>query len=441
MKRPVLTSLVSKAATSVAKVAILRTHLRSAIAIALLVAGSLVQADECLDCVEIGKWRVNVGLGLGMRSNPLHLGDDTPLIVLPEISYYGERFFLKNLEMGFTLFENDRHQFNALITPGYDQMYFNRWDPFNFTAGGGFTAGGFVGIGSTPPSLAAGYQVNISGTQDSKNNPIGSESEPSGVQISQANAVYINDQYIALGEGRQMLFGVEGNPITVHIEEGVVDIRGVVTGDRIRLDGVQFTNPKDLESVGGADLEFDGSRNSNSILIDLEKGNLYRVTGESDVQAERQQIEADAVASRRMAGLAGFEYSYLTRYATFHFQALKDFTNVHHGHEVRAAVIFPWYIGEQKWALTLGGNYKSRDILDYYYGVGPRDTDMVDLFFTPTSSGVEKMVRLDWQFPLTEKWSLRAMTQYSRLPSSVHDSPLMSDKEVKSIFFGGIYHF
>src|SRR5690606_18939926 len=129
------------------------------------------------------------------------------------------------------------------------------------------------------------------------------------------------------------------------------------------------------------------------------------------------------------------------RYASLHFQALSDFTSVHDGHEMRAAVIFPWHIGEQKLALTLGANYKSREILDYYYGVGSRDTDIPELFFSPVSSGVEKMVRFDWQCPLSEKWSLRAMVQYSRLPSSIADSPLLSDEEVGSIFFGGIYHF
>jgi len=48
---------------------------------------------------------------------------------------------------------------------------------------------------------------------------------------------------------------------------------------------------------------------------------------------------------------------------------------------------------------------------------------------------------LDWQLPLSDHWSLRAMMQYSQLPDSVEASPLVSERGVGSAFFGGVYHF
>lgn len=404
-------------------------------------ANAFAQSDCVDDCVEVGAWRVNVGMGLGVRGNPLHGGEDIPLVLLPEVSYYGERFFLKNLEMGFTVFENDRHQFNALITPGYDQMYFNRWDPFNFSDAGGFTSGG----GFSAPIAANSYQVNISGPMSDAEGalPANPGMEPSGVYVPAAQSIVINNQPIDLSNGSQYLFGSEGNPIAVNIAGDIVSIVGVVQGDRIELAGVNVNSSEDVDGRGNAEVEFTGSQSgADRLLIDPAEGGRYRVTADAALQnSTAQKISADQVAHRKMAGLAGFEYSYVMGFASLHLQALSDFTSVHGGHELRAAVIFPWQIGEQKWALTLGGNYKSRHILDYYYGVGARDTDITELHFSPDSAGVEAMARLDWQLPLSDKWSLRAMLQYSALPNNIANSPLVSERGVGSVFFGGIYHF
>ncbi len=388
--------------------------------------------------MEVGDWRVNLGLGLGMRSNPLHGGEDNPLVLLPEVSYYGERFFLKNLEMGFTLFEDDRHQFSALITPGYDQMYFNRWDPFNFSDAGGFTSGG----GSVGPIASSSYQVNISGTMSAAGEgtvPVNPNFVASGVYVSAAQAISINERLIDLSNGDQYLFGTEGNPISVIVAGDLVSISGVAEGDRVELLGVNAGGPADISGRGGAEVAYSGgSGDADSLLISPDSEGRYRVT--ANASAGSAKVTTDQVAHRKMAGLAGFEYSYTFAYASLHFQALTDFTGVHDGHELRAAVILPWQVGEQKWAITFGGNYKSREILDYYYGVSARDTDIQDLYFAP-ASGLERMVRLDWQLPLSERWSLRAMMQYSQLPDSVEASPLVSERGVGSAFFGGVYHF
>lgn len=81
-------------------------------------AGTACQSPSD-DCVEVGKWRIGVALGAGVRTNPVIGKKDIPLVVLPEIHYQGERFFIQNLDFGAMLFENSRHQLNLLLTPGY----------------------------------------------------------------------------------------------------------------------------------------------------------------------------------------------------------------------------------------------------------------------------------------------------------------------------------
>ena len=102
-------------------------------------AGVSGDDDECKrpsqDCVAVGRWNFSVGLGAGVRTNPLVGGKDIPLVVIPQLSYYGKRFFIDNLDFGFTLAERGANTLNLIATPGYDRVYFYRSDLQNFFIG------------------------------------------------------------------------------------------------------------------------------------------------------------------------------------------------------------------------------------------------------------------------------------------------------------------
>jgi len=101
------------------------------------------------DCVSIGKLHLGLGLGIGTRSNPVDTMRDIPLVAVPQFSYYGKRFFLDNLDLGFTFYESDTHTFNLVATPGYDRVFFYQRDLQNFFVGG-------VGGGGGPTSASTG---------------------------------------------------------------------------------------------------------------------------------------------------------------------------------------------------------------------------------------------------------------------------------------------
>ena len=89
-------------------------------------------ADDCkgpsADCVAVGGWNVSVALGAGAMTNPLVGGKTIPLVVVPQFSYYGKRFFIDNLDLGLTLAETDGSTFNLVASPGYDRVFFYRSD-------------------------------------------------------------------------------------------------------------------------------------------------------------------------------------------------------------------------------------------------------------------------------------------------------------------------
>lgn len=127
-------------------------HLRlnpifSLVAIAMLWLPWRAQA-QCTsampECVVVGEWNINVALGAGMRTNPIAGRSDIPLVLIPEISYYGKRFFIESLEAGVTLIETEAHTMNLIATPGYDRVFFHRSDPQNL----------FVGLSTTELSFS-----------------------------------------------------------------------------------------------------------------------------------------------------------------------------------------------------------------------------------------------------------------------------------------------
>lgn len=75
-------------------------------------------------CIAVGEWDIRLGIGAGLRSNPLIDGDDLPIYLLPELRYYGERFFFDTYTGGFTFYETDAQFFNSVVTIGFDQIYF-----------------------------------------------------------------------------------------------------------------------------------------------------------------------------------------------------------------------------------------------------------------------------------------------------------------------------
>lgn len=83
------------------------------------------------ECTPVGEWDFTLSLGAGTRTNPVANNSDIPLVLVPQISYYGKRVFLENLELGFTLHEGRTHTFSVIATPGYDRVFFHRNDPQN----------------------------------------------------------------------------------------------------------------------------------------------------------------------------------------------------------------------------------------------------------------------------------------------------------------------
>ena len=139
-----------------------RVGAAAAAIVCLLVTTAAFAESECTastdECVAVGSWSFSVALGAGVRTNPVFNGRDIPLILVPQFSYYGKRFFIDNLDPGVTLFDGESNTLSLVASPGYDRVFFYRSDLQNFFV---FSATSFTGnnSGSTffvkPPPQSA----------------------------------------------------------------------------------------------------------------------------------------------------------------------------------------------------------------------------------------------------------------------------------------------
>ena len=100
--------------------------------------------------IEVDQWQLGVALGLGMKSNPLRGGDDIPLLVLPDISYYGERWFLDNFTLGYSVYQSERLVLSLITGANGEKAYFSFWHPTNFVT---LNSSEFVSAAEQGPSF------------------------------------------------------------------------------------------------------------------------------------------------------------------------------------------------------------------------------------------------------------------------------------------------
>jgi outer membrane protein len=131
-----------------------RVGAAAAAIVCLLVTTTAFAESECTastdECVAVGSWSFSVALGAGVRTNPVFGGRDIPLILVPQFSYYGKRFFIDNLDAGVTLFDGESNTLSLVASPGYDRVFFYRSDLQNFFV---FSPTSFTGGGSTANTL------------------------------------------------------------------------------------------------------------------------------------------------------------------------------------------------------------------------------------------------------------------------------------------------
>lgn len=161
--------------------------------------------------------------------------------------------------------------------------------------------------------------------------------------------------------------------------------------------------------------------------------------------AAKKELSIDDVAKRPWALDAGLQLDMFGEAWHSSVNYWHDVNGAYHGSHARVAASYHWDTSSGRWTLGSALHWKSRQLIDTYYGASAaewNDTALVG------QADLQPELSLQWQMELTERWSMMSLVRYRWLDLQVKDesgetlrSPLQQDSQVRSIFLGFSYRF
>lgn len=147
-----------------------------------------------------------------------------------------------------------------------------------------------------------------------------------------------------------------------------------------------------------------------------------------------------SLPERDFAINSGVEMLYLSRFGDLQAQLLTDVSGTHHGQSAWFSYSYPWITPTSEFSLTLGLEWKSSDLVDYYYGVR-RDERIDGRAQYSAGAGINRVIRFSASHALSERWRLVAVLEREQLSSAIRRSPIIERGSVSTAFVGLYYQF
>lgn len=146
------------------------------------------------------------------------------------------------------------------------------------------------------------------------------------------------------------------------------------------------------------------------------------------------------LADRDFALQSGMEFLYISPWGDVQAQLLSDVSSTHGGQEAWLSWSRPWYTRNNEFALTVGLEWKSADLVSYYYGVREEEAFPGRPAYA-AGSGSNLFIRFAARHALSQHWQLAAMVEREFLSSAISNSPIVADAAVDTFFAGLFYQF
>ncbi|MDC8831588.1 MipA/OmpV family protein [Alteromonas gilva] len=265
-------------------------------------------------CVEENSWQVGVALGLGARTNPLVDGDPIPLVVLPDIAWYGENSYFDNGELGYQWQLTPSLTSELFVAANTERAFFSFWHPANL-------------------------MLPLTGLQDS----------------------------------------------------------------------------------------------SVPAIVDPSTGGDHTVN-------QPLRISINDVSKRKWSADIGTRISWYKRHGIWSFSVAGDLLGVHNGYFASLRYQHLWQWGEWLVSANASLTYKSRQLINYYYGIDADDTIDNSLWYTAGHT-VQPGVGVLLSKTINKQWRWVGRVQLTALDDSMTDSPIVAKHFIASAFIGIGYQF
>ena len=96
-------------------------------------------------CIAPNSWKLGIAVGIGARTNPLVDGDPIPLVVLPDVAWYGENAYFDNGEAGYQWLLRSDITTELFVRANRERSYFAFWHPANIVLSVNTSAADVIG--------------------------------------------------------------------------------------------------------------------------------------------------------------------------------------------------------------------------------------------------------------------------------------------------------
>ena len=108
----------------------MRFHLRinTCLLLVLLSTNAIAQKQQHISTDELN---LSVSVGVGVITNPLYGADNIPLVVIPQVAYYGQNWFFDNGRLGYSFLQSKQHNVSFVSEINPESRFFIDWHPQN----------------------------------------------------------------------------------------------------------------------------------------------------------------------------------------------------------------------------------------------------------------------------------------------------------------------
>ena len=330
-------------------------------------------ADTFLD-----NWEVAVSAGYGQRTNPLINADDIDTFLNIDISWYGDRFFFDNGDIGYNLFFNDKLSINLLGQLSKEGVFFDNVFSQGISIGGA----GAIGSGVPDPMIMDPAQ-SVSPTVPS----------PEAVAREEALPVAPSVAELPLAPtGIPAPAEDPGNPAPDIAEQPAAEV------------------PSEEPS------------------------------SDSVVPVVPPVVEPFEVTDRNYAYEAGIEVVFDSGFGQFQFSALQDVTSQHNGQRIDVSYSTNHISGRWIVQPAVGLSWRSDQLANYYFGVDASEATAAIPNYEATAS-INHFGRIVVRYAISKNLFWGTAIEYEQLGDEIANSPIVVEDTVVTAYTGIKYRF
>ncbi len=148
----------------------------------------------------------------------------------------------------------------------------------------------------------------------------------------------------------------------------------------------------------------------------------------------------NSLESRNFTMLGGAEAFIYSPLGVVRLAYTHDMFNVHQGSEAQIKWTYGWHLTRWVMDMSLVFDWKSTNVVDYYYGVRPSENDYWSQHYH-ADAGWNKGIEMTARYILTDNWDMLFAFRYTQLADEIAASPLLDQDYSSTYFIGAAYRF